>query len=314
MKVFLCESIHPDALALLKSRAEIVSDWDELGQVDAIINRNLKLPREILAKAPRLRVVAVHGTGSDGIDLEYCHEHGITITYVPQLNSDSVSELIVTLTLALLRKIHLADRLVTSGTLSANAPPELFGNELQGKTIGLIGVGDIARRMARIMIHGFGCRVVGYDPYFPTEKAAELGIVRCESLEEMLGQADVVNVSVHLTDSTANMINRETLAFFKPGAVLINASRGGVVDEEALYHALKNGQLAAAACDVWRSEPPTPDNPLVGLPNVLATPHLGANTDEALRRVGMRMVEDIFLVLDGGQAEHTYSLYGNRTN
>lgn len=314
MKVFLCESIHPKALALLESRAEVISDWERIGEVDAIINRNLKLPYEVLVKAPHLKVIAVHGTGSDGIDLEYCDEHSITILFVPFQNSDSVAELIVTLSLALLRKIYLADRLVTSGTLSANAPPELFGNELHGKTIGLVGVGDIARRMAKIMINGFGCKVIGYDPYWPTEKAAELGIKQYESLDEMLENADVINVSVHLTDSTANLLNAQRFAHCKPTAVLINASRGGVVDEAALYTALTTGQLGAAACDVFVSEPPTRDNPLVGLPNMLCTPHLGANTDEALERVGVRMVEDIFLTLDGGKPEFIYSLHGVRTN
>jgi len=314
MKVFLCESIHPDALSLLNSRAEIVSDWSDLSGVEAIINRNLKLPREVLEQAPALKVIAVHGTGSDGIDLEYCHEHGVTIVYVPFQNADSVAELIVTLTLALLRKIPLADRMVTSGHLTQNAPPELFGNELRGKTIGLLGVGDIARRMSRIMINGFGCKVIGYDPFFPVEKAAEVGIERRFSPEEVVSQADVISLGVHLTESTAHMVNDHLLSLCKPTAVLVNASRGGVVDEAALYRALTTGKLAAAACDVWECEPPTLDNPLVGLPNVLATPHLGANTDEALRRVGVRMVEDIFTVLDGGCAEYTYSLYGTRTN
>jgi len=314
MKVFLCENIHPKALTLLKTRAEVVSDWALVGEVDAIISRNLKFPAELLEKAPGLKCIAVHGTGSDGIDLEYCHEHDITIVYVPFQNADSVAELIVALTLSLLRKLPLADRLVTSGQVTQNAPAELFGRELRGKTVGLIGVGDIARRVARIMIHGFGCKVIGYDPFFPTEKAAEVGIEQRLSPEEVVAQADVISLGVHLTPTTANMINAELLSLCKPTAVLVNASRGGVVDEQALYHALKTGQLAAAACDVWASEPPTLDNPLVGLPNVLATPHLGANTDEALTRVGVKMVEEIFTVLDGGQAEHTYSLYGTRTN
>ena len=314
MKVFLCESIHPKALALLKSRAEIVSDWNDLGEVEAIINRNLKLPREVLGKAPNLKVIAVHGTGSDGIDLEYCDAHGITILYVPYQNADSVAELIVTFALSLLRKIPLADRMVTSGTAKVNAPPELFGAELRGKTVGLIGVGDIARRAAKIFIHGFGCKVIGYGPHFTAEKATELGMEACASVEDVLRQADIISLGVHLSDSTANLINRNNLALCKPTAVLVNTSRGGVVDEAALYEALKEGKIAAAACDVWRSEPPTLDNPLVGLPNVLATPHLGANTDEALERVGVRMVEEIFTVLDGGQAEYTYSLRGNRTN
>ena len=314
MRVFLCESIHPKALALLKSRAEIVSDWNDLGEVQAIINRNLKLPREVLEKAPNLKVIAVHGTGSDGIDLEYCDDHGITILYVPYQNADSVAELIVTFALALLRKIPLADRMVTSGTATVNAPPELFGSELRGKTVGLIGVGDIARRAAKIFIHGFGCKVIGYGPHFTEETAVELGIERCGSVAEVMRRADIITPGVHLTDSTANLINRENLALCKPTAVLVNTSRGGVVDEAALYEALKERKIAAAACDVWLSEPPTLDNPLVGLPNVLATPHLGANTDEALERVGVRMVEEIFAVLDGGEAEYTYSLREGRTN
>lgn len=314
MKIFLCENIHPKALELLKTRAEIVQDWAQLDQVDGIINRNLKLPREILEKAERLRVIAVHGTGSDGIDLEYCEQHGITIVYVPFQNSDSVAELIVALTLSLLRKLPLADRLVTSGALSENAPPVLFGHELRQKVVGLIGVGDIARRVARIMKQGFGCHVIGYDPYAFHKEAVELGIEPCADLDDLMRRADVISLGVHYSESTANLINTQRLALCKPTAILVNASRGGVVDENALYRALKDGQLAGAACDVWLQEPPSLENPLVGLDCVLATPHLGANTDEALERVGIRMVEQLFTVLDGGAAEFTYSLYGTRTN
>ena len=308
MKVFLCESIHAKALALLKSRAEIVSEWNDLCEADAIINRNLKLPREVLEQAPNLKVIAVHGTGSDGIDMEYCNARGITVLYVPYQNADSVAELIVAFSLALLRKLPLADRMVIGGTATVNAPPELFGAELRGKTVGLIGVGDIARRAAKIFINGFGCRVIGYGPHFTTEQAAALGMERCTSVEEVMAQADIITPGVHLTAETANLINRRNLALCKPTAVLVNTSRGGVVDEDALYEALRDGKLAAAACDVWVSEPPAVDHPLVGLPNVLATPHLGANTDEALERVGVRMVEEIFTVLDGGTAEYTYSI------
>ena len=314
MKVFLCESIHPKALALLESRAEIVSDWEQLAEVDAIINRNLQLPREVLEKAPKLRVIAVHGIGSDGIDLEYCDEHDITILYVPSQNADSVAELNVTLMLSLLRKIHMADRLMTGGKITQAGPPELMGHELRGKTVGLIGVGDIARRTGRILRYGFGCELIGYDPYWPTEKAAELGVKKCEGLEELLAQADIISMGVHLTASTANLINAETLRLCKPSAILINCSRGGVVDELALSEALKAGTIAGAACDVWVQEPPPMDHPLIGLPNMLAIPHLGANTDEALERVGMRMVQDIFLTLDGGKPEFVYSLHGARTN
>ena len=192
MNVFLCESIHPAALELLKSRAEVVSDWAELGRVHAIINRNLKLPREVLQRAPALKVIAVHGTGSDGIDMEYCAQHGITVLYVPYENADSVAELIVALSLTLLRKLHLADRLVTSGAPIANAPPQLFGRELAGKTLGLVGAGDIALRAARIMQAGFRVNVIGYSPSLTPERAEELGIACCATLDDVLRNIDEI--------------------------------------------------------------------------------------------------------------------------
>ena len=310
MKVFLCEPIHPKALALLRSRAEILSRWEELEGAEAILCRNLKLPREVLCRAPGLRAVAIHGTGGDGVDLDYCRARGITVLYVPFRNSDSVAELIVALTLTLLRRLPQAQAMVASGALTQTAPAALCGRELGGKTVGLIGVGDVARRAARIFGAGFGCSLLGYDPAFPQELAAPLGIRPCGSLEELVSRSDILNVSVHLSPATADLVNAPLLARCKPGALLINTSRGGVVDEEALYRALTEGKLAGAACDVWRREPPAPDHPLVGLPNVVATPHLGANTDEALERVGVRAVEELFTVLDGGRAQFTYTAPG----
>ncbi|MDY3869216.1 MAG: hydroxyacid dehydrogenase [Pyramidobacter sp.] len=307
MNVFLCESIHPEALALLRSRAEIISSWDRLNEADAIVNRNLKLPSEVLCRAERLKTIAVHGTGSDGIDLDWCRNHDVCVTYVPYENADSVAELIVAFALCLLRKIPRADRLVLSGAPIQNAPPELFGNELRGKTLGLVGTGDIARRAARIMKDGFGVSVIGYSPSLNDETAQKLGIRRCASVTDVMRDADIISVGVHLTPQTEHMISAAEFAAAKPTAVLINTSRGGVVDEAALYEALTTGKIAAAACDVWESEPPTRRNPLVGLDSVLATPHIGANTDEALRRVGLAMVRQIFDVLDGKQPRWTYS-------
>ena len=301
MKVFLCEHIHKDALQLLQTKAEIVDDWARIGEVDAIVNRNLHLDRELLSKAHNLKVVAIHGTGSDGVDLEYCRENGIAAFNVPYENSHSVAELIVALSLILLRKLHLADRLVCGGQPITTAPAVLMGSELAGKTLGLVGVGDIARRAARMMQSGFGVKVIGCSPSLTAEKAEELGIGFCPTMQQVLQQADIVNVGVHLTPETQNLIGERELACMKPTAILINTARGGVVDAEALYKALTSGQIAAAACDVFVQEPPTKENPLVGLENFVATPHIGANTDEALRRVGVKMVEEIFAVMDGQQ-------------
>ena len=171
MKVFLCENIHPEALALLKTRAEIISDWDNIAEAEAIINRNLRLPAELLSKMPQLRAIAVHGTGHDGIDMEYCRENNITVFYVPFENADSVAELILAFSLALLRKLPLADRMLLSGEIRETAPAVLFGNELMGKTVAFLGVGDIARRAARIFREGFRANVIGYAPSFTEEKA-----------------------------------------------------------------------------------------------------------------------------------------------
>ena len=304
MKIFLCESIHPDALTLLRSRAEIIDDWSRIDEVDGIVNRNLQLTAELLSRAQKLRAVAIHGTGTDGVDLDYCHSHNIAVFNVPYENADSVAELIVALTLMLLRKLQLADRLVCSGTDIPNAPPQLFGTELAGKTLGLVGAGDIALRAARIMRDGFRVQVIGYSPSLTDERATELGIGYRASVREVLEQADIVNIGVRLNASTRNLIGAAELAAMKPSATLINTARGGVVDEAALYEALTHGIIAAAACDVFCSEPPTTANPLVGLDNFIATPHLGANTEEALRRVGMAMAENLLQVLDGGSAEH----------
>ena len=287
LKVFLCENIHPEALALLKTRAEIISDWDNIAEAEAIINRNLRLPAELLSKMPQLRAIAVHGTGHDGIDMDYCREKSITVFYVPFENADSVAELILAFSLALLRKLPLADRLLLSGEIRETAPAVLFGNELMGKTVAFLGVGDIARRAARIFREGFRANVIGYAPSFTKEKAEKWQIGYTESLSELLSRADILSIGVHLTPETKGMISENELSQMKSSAILINTARGTVIDEKALYKALKEKKIAAAACDVFENEPPTLGNPLLSLENFLATPHIGANTDEALRRVGI---------------------------
>jgi len=304
VKVFLCENIHRDALALLKTRAEVVSDWARISEVDAAIDRNYRLDEQLLSQMKNLKAVAIHGTGTDDVDLKYCDEHGIKVFNVPHQNADSVAELIVLLSLALLRKIHLADRLVCSDTPIANAPPELMGSELSGKTLGLIGTGDIAIRAARMMRDGFRVKVMGWSRSLTPEKARLLGIEYCEDKYEVLKNADIVSIGVALNDETTDLIGEREFECMKSSAILINTARGAIVNSDALYKALMSGKIAGAACDVFKVEPPTTDNPLVGLDNFIATPHIGANTEEALRRVGMKTVEGIFAVMDGKEAEN----------
>lgn len=293
MKVFLCEFIHSEARKYLEMNAEIISDWNKINEVDAIINRNLQITKETMDKAKNLKAIAIHGTGIDGVDMDEAKKRGIHVFSTPHQNADSVAELIVGLTLSLTRKISLAGKLIGEGREIDNAPSELKGIELRQKTFGLIGVGDIAIRAAKIMKYGFGMNVIGYSRSLTKEKAKELEIEYCSSIEEVLRSSDIVNIGVPLNNSTVNMINNEKIKLMKKTAYLINTSRGKVVDEKALYNALKNKHIAGAACDVFVTEPPTLDNPLLSLNNFVATPHIGANTDEALYRVGMAVVKGI---------------------
>lgn len=306
MKVFLCEYIHPKAYELLQSKAEIVEDFDRIHEVDAIINRNLHIDGELMKSCPNLKVIGIHGTGKDGVDLEAAARLGVKVVYVPYENADSVAELIIGFMIAAARKIALADRMVLAGKVTGCAPEELKGVEIAGKTFGMVGCGDIAMRAARRLQKGFAMRLVGYSPSLTDEKASKMGIERCSSINEVFERSDFVNLGVHLNNQTRGLIRKENLMHAKKGCILLNTSRGEVIDEHDLYEALTDGTLYAAACDVFVKEPPTPDNKLVGLPNFLATPHIGANTEEALYRVGKSVVMQIIDVLEGREATHEY--------
>lgn len=293
IKVFLCEHIHPQARKYLEGFAEIVDDWGRLCEADAIINRNLNLNSMILTKAEKLKVIAVHGTGLDGVDLEATKKRGIEVFSTPHMNTDSVAELIVTLVLALERNINSAVRLIDSGEEYPNSPAFLMGNEIGGKVLGLIGTGEIARRAAFILKNGFGMKVCAWSRSFNEKKASELGYDYCESIEAVFEKADIINIGMALTPDTEGIIDYNKLCHAKKDAILINTARGRLIKEEDLVKALSNKILAGAACDVFASEPPMKDNPLLKFDRFIATPHIGANTDEALYRVGMAAVKGI---------------------
>lgn len=318
MKVFLCETIHNKAVELLKANAEIVSDWSRIGEVDALITRAIKVGAKEMDAMPNLKVVAVHGTGTDDVDLEEAKKRGIKVVYAPHLNANAVAELSVGLMLAVCRNIVEARKVIDgfgpaglaeNGSRSdkerqAEAQALLRGSELRGKVCGLIGFGAIATKVADIVRLGFGMEVVAYSPSLTEERAAEHGSRCRKSVEEVLETADVVCLCLPLTEKSRGMISAERLAVMKPGAVLVNASRGALVDEAALYEALKSGKLAGAASDVFCEGFPKPENPLLELSNFVATPHIGANTDDALYAVGMACAEQIVDVLAGREPKY----------
>lgn len=317
-KVFLCEYIHPEAYAYLKAHAEVIRDWDRLSEAEALINRNLKMTDEVMGKAKSLRVIGIHGTGVDDVDMAAAGRRGIQVFSVPHQNSRSVAEMNVALMLALGRKIVQADRRLMgragriltgrAGHREACSPEgqagsgkpegadlmaELQGMELAGKTLGLIGVGDISRQTADICRKGFNMEVIGWSRSLTEEKARRMDMAWAESMTEVLQKADIIVVGVALTPETYHLLGKAQFAQMKPGALLINTTRGAVLDEEALYESLTNGEIGGAACDVFAEEPVSVGHPLLALDNFVATPHLGANTEEALKRVGMAVVQGV---------------------
>ena len=292
-KVLVCEPVHPAALEKIKQFADILPSYDQLAEADAIVNRNLSLTREELQKAKNLKVIGIHGTGTDGVDLEAAFEQSIQVFNVPSQNAESVAELIVCQILMLARKIHPIQKKLMTGAPLSNTPAEFYGMELRGKTFGMLGVGEIAKRTCQILTEGFGMKAAGYSRSLTPELAEKYGITYCASTEELLRQSDVVSVGLALCKETEGWVGRLEFDQMKRSALFINTARGKLVDEKALYAALRDGKIAGAACDVFESEPPTELNPLLSLPNFIATPHIGAHTEEALYRVGMAVAEGI---------------------
>lgn len=293
-KVYLSEFIHPGARKVLETYADIVSDWDAIDTVEGLINRNLvKIDNAVLDRAKKLKVIGIHGTGKDGVDLDAAEAHGVEVFSTPGINARSVAELNVALVLNLYRKIQQAQEQIYHSENTKQLQSKLRGHELYGKTVGIIGMGNIGTLSAAIFQHGFGCKVIAWSRSLTEEKAAELGIEAVPQMEDVLKQADIILLALASTPETYHMIGAQEFACCKNTAVFINTARGKIVDEASLYGALTEGQIAGAACDVFEQEPVSRENPLLSLENFVATPHLGANTEEALYRVGMEVVTGV---------------------
>ena len=250
-----------------------------------------------LAAADGLRIVARYGVGVDNVDLAAAAARGIVVTNTPGANARSVAELAVALLLLLARPVARA-----AAETRAGGWPRLPGLSLAGKTVGLIGFGAIGRQTARLLA-GFDCRLLAYDPLLNEATAAALG-VRAAGLDELLATSDFVSLHAPVTPATRGMVDAAFLARMKPGAALVNTARGELVDEAALLDALANGRLRGAALDAFAAEPPGGDNPLLALPNVIATPHMGAHTDGATTAMGRMALADCLAVLRGEEPRY----------
>jgi D-3-phosphoglycerate dehydrogenase len=241
-----------------------------------------------------LKVVARHGVGLDNVDVEAATKLGIPILYTPHANARAVAEHTFALILSFSRRVTLAHEYVRG---LRTTPPRFIGFELEGKKLGVIGFGAIGRIVASIG-RGFGMSILVYDPYVDSKFIEDSGC-RPVDLETLLRESDIVTIHVPLTKETYHMIGERELKLMKPASLLVNTARGSVVDESALVKALKEGWIAGAALDVFEEEPLKPDNPLLSMDNVVATPHIAFLTVESVRRMDMMLVEDIKRILSG---------------
>lgn len=273
------------------NRAELLP---AIADADAILVRSAtKIDAEALAAAKRLQVVARAGVGLDNVDVKAATQSGVMVVNAPTSNIVSAAELAVALMLAAARNIAPANAALKNGEWKRS---KYTGIELYEKTVGIVGLGRIGVLVAQ-RLSAFGMKVVAYDPYVQAGRAAQMG-VRLVTLDELLAEADFMSVHLPKTPETIGLIGEDELAKVKPSLVLVNAARGGIVDEHALHVAVKEGRIAAAGLDVFASEPCT-DSPLFEFENVVATPHLGASTDEAQEKAGIAVAKSVRLALSG---------------
>ena len=298
MKIFLLDPFHPAGVEFVSQHAEIVrwddprvTSWPE--EADGVMVRGTKIREADLARAKKLKIISKQGVGYDNIDVAAAKKHGIPVVRTPGVNQEAVAELALGMALAVGRRIAELDRRVRA--LEKMDRTQVLGVEMHGKTVGVVGVGNIGTRVARKWQAAFDCKVIGYDPY------KKLSIPQASTLKEVLEKADMVTLHVPLTEETKYLIGKRELALMKPTAILVNTCRGGVVDEAALYEALKAGKLFGAGIDVWEVEQPRVDSRLLELPNVVCAPHVGGGTEETQIRSALLTAEQALGVLRGGK-------------
>ena len=302
--VLICDHVNPTLKGILEKNGlkvtyepEITPEQiaEKIGNFQVVVIRGrTKLSRELIEKADKCKIIARVGVGLDNIDQEAAKEKNIRVINAVEGATTAVAELVIGLMLSMAREITRADREIRNGNWIKK---ELMGSELKGKYLGIIGLGNIGKRLGRLA-RALNMNIIGYDVIpIDDEFSKEVGLMKAD-LGTLLSSADYVSLHVPLLDSTHHMINAEKLKLMKNTARIINTSRGGVIDEEALYNSLKEGNIAGAALDVFEVEPAT-GNRLTTLPNFIATPHMGAQTKEAQLLAANIIAEKIIQVLRG---------------
>jgi D-3-phosphoglycerate dehydrogenase len=302
VKIIVPETISEAGLKILRERFEV--DAKSMGRAeveaairgaDALLVRSAtKVDEKLIELGAGLKVIGRAGVGVDNIDVQAAVKRGIVVVNAPTAATESVAELTIGMMLALARGLPRADASMKRGEWLKK---DLMGTQLHDKTLGLIGIGRIGARVAEIA-KALGMTIVAYDPFVDAGTMARYEATKMESPQEVVERADFVSMHLLLNDQTRNLMDATLLSKMKPGAFLVNVSRGGVIDEKALYDALKAKRLAGAALDVYATEPPKA-SPLLTLENVILTPHIGASTREAQDAAGLIVAEDVKRVLLG---------------
>src|SRR5947207_53322 len=315
MKVLICDPISPKGIAVLERRPEfkvrvlekrlsevelvpLVSDVTAL-----VVRSETKVTKTVIEGAPRLRVVGRAGVGTDNVDVETATQCGIVVMNTPGGNTISTAELTFAMLMALARKIPQAHASMKSGQWNRK---DFQGVELCNKTLGILGMGRIGSEVARRAI-GFGMRVLAYDPYLALSRAKALQVELVE-LDELWARADFITVHMPMSEETRGLINAAAFARMKKGVRVLNCARGGIINEQDLFDAIRSGKVAGAALDVYEVEPLPKEFPLRELPQVIMTPHLGASTEEAQENVSIEVAEAITDYLLHGAVRNAVNL------
>jgi D-3-phosphoglycerate dehydrogenase len=303
MKVLVSEPLAEAGLARLREQVEVDVRTDVsadelaaiIGDYDALVVRSAtQVDKDLLERAENLKVVGRAGIGLDNVDVDAATRLGVLVVNAPQSNVISAAEHTIALLLAQARNIPGAHSALVSGSWERD---RWKGVELNGKTLGIVGLGRVGALVAQ-RASAFGMRLIAFDPYVAPNRAAQMGVELVPTAVDVCKRADFVTIHLPKTPETIGIIGREEIAVMRPGARIINTARGGLIEEDALYDALKEGRVGGAAIDVFDPEPTT-EHPLFSLPNVVVTPHLGASTTEAQDKAGVTIAEQILLALRG---------------
>ena len=312
MKALVADAINEKGIENLKEVCEVVVDTsitpeellETIGEYDAILIRSrTKLPAEVIEKADNLKIIARAGVGVDNVDVNAATKKGIMVVNAPESTSITVAEHTMGLILSTIRKIAIADKSTKEGKWEKKA---FMGMELRNKTLGVIGMGRIGSQVVN-RCKAFEMDAIAYDPYLPPEVAKNMGVELYEDIEDVLTRADVITIHVPLTPETEHSISTEQFKMMKDTALIFNCARGGVIDEDALYEALKNGDILGAGLDVYEEEPAT-NNKLFELDNIVCTPHIAASTKEAQRDAAIIVANEVITLFKGDMPKNIINM------